>query len=875
MIPSAKPAAGDVLEKGSAAAAHSNVFGGIDDPSFDNWDRSIEALLIALLAFGPAALGAVQPWSEQIVVCLATMLLACLVVKLFSKRRLWRPKWSWAHVPVALFVLMIAAQVLPLPSGVVGRLSPATVRLKQELLADLPDAGEALRRVTLSFAPAATRHDLSLVLAAAAVFVTVSATYRTSRQVRRLLAAVTLIGGAVALLALAQDITRADRLFWTIPTTAGSRADGGPFVNHGHFAQFMNLSIGAAVALLLVNLQKLTRDVSERAGFQAILGGWRHDVRIHTILLLAAMIVASLLAIALSMSRGGLLSTIVAGAVTITALMLLSRTGRSGDQSRDRSVAGVAVAVLGLIAFCALLYFGYDAVHERFASQGEALERADAGRLQILRDLRQVWAAFPLVGTGLGTHRFVFPMFDRSGSFNLAVHAENEYAQLLEETGGIGLALAVVFIAIIFVACVKATRGHRSIHAAAFGLGYGLLAVLIHSVSDFGQHIPANACLTAALCGLLVVLPRMQSRRGSRRESSVASTSPTTESKSARSRSPRWPIAALSATMLAALAFSIPGADAARCADEHWTQARRIESALRAINWEGGDDDYSALIAEAGEAAALQPDDVEFAYGLSLYRWQSIARPIASPLEKSDVQQFAAQIVNDLHAARRLAPTFGPPCTLAGEIELFSLGRRDIGRKHLRQGYRLSPQDTVAAMVVGRMEAAEGNIESSLAALRHAASLDSSLVPEAIKIYLDEEKRPDVAIEFVGDDAAALFSLADELTRRRADAALIATAHERAMRLLRERCDRPDASAGELSSLAEICQKEGDFKGAITYWRRALVMQLTNAQWRLRLAQCLLQSGDRQGALREAEAVLRTQPRSEEAQQLVESLKKE
>jgi Flp pilus assembly protein TadD len=75
--------------------------------------------------------------------------------------------------------------------------------------------------------------------------------------------------------------------------------------------------------------------------------------------------------------------------------------------------------------------------------------------------------------------------------------------------------------------------------------------------------------------------------------------------------------------------------------------------------------------------------------------------------------------------------------------------------------------------------------------------------------------------------------------------------------------------------MASICQKDGDLSGAIAYWRRALVLQLTNAQWRMQLAQCLLKSGDRQGALREAETVLRTQPRNAEAEQMVETLKQQ
>src|SRR4051794_27064580 len=163
MIPRAAPDTGDFNARGSAADEPAEAFE-VDEPSFNPWDRTIEGLLIALLAFAPAALGAVQPWSELVVLCLAAAMLACLLVKILRDRRQWRPAWSWAHLPIALFLLLIVAQLMSFPSGAIGRISPETVRLKQELLGDLPNAGDLLRRVTVSFCPAATRHDLSLVL---------------------------------------------------------------------------------------------------------------------------------------------------------------------------------------------------------------------------------------------------------------------------------------------------------------------------------------------------------------------------------------------------------------------------------------------------------------------------------------------------------------------------------------------------------------------------------------------------------------------------------------------------------------------------------------------------------------------------------------
>ena len=60
--------------------------------------------------------------------------------------------------------------------------------------------------MTLSFYPNATKHNLRLILAIAAVFLVVVNVYRRTEQIKRLLGAIAIIGGSIAVLALAQDL---------------------------------------------------------------------------------------------------------------------------------------------------------------------------------------------------------------------------------------------------------------------------------------------------------------------------------------------------------------------------------------------------------------------------------------------------------------------------------------------------------------------------------------------------------------------------------------------------------------------------------------------------------------------------------------------
>ncbi|MHC4728897.1 MAG: hypothetical protein ACYS17_16905, partial [Planctomycetota bacterium] len=163
------------------------------------FDRIIESLLVILLVFMPFALGVVFAWSEEVVVALSLAMGLVFLLKLILDKHATFI-WSWAYIPVGLFVLIAIFQLIPLPAGLVASISPNTASIKGELLGDLPNSDNLLNSMTLSFYPNATRHDLRLVLSLVIIFVVVLNVYRRPEQIKRLLGAIAVIGGAVALL---------------------------------------------------------------------------------------------------------------------------------------------------------------------------------------------------------------------------------------------------------------------------------------------------------------------------------------------------------------------------------------------------------------------------------------------------------------------------------------------------------------------------------------------------------------------------------------------------------------------------------------------------------------------------------------------------
>ena len=133
------------------------------------------------------------------------------------------------------------------------------------------------------------------------------------------------------------------------------------------------------------------------------------------------------------MTRGGMVSMLVAAG--FTTLVLSSRRSLRGR--------GWVIVLMALGAFICILYVGFDAVYDRLATLQQFNQYED--RLQIIKDIAVEWTKFPVLGTGLGTHEVVYPMFDRSTIPALAAYAENEYAQAAEETGLISLAALSLF----------------------------------------------------------------------------------------------------------------------------------------------------------------------------------------------------------------------------------------------------------------------------------------------------------------------------------------------------------------------------------------------------------------------------------------------
>jgi len=808
-------------------------------------DIGIEWLLVALLAFMPLALGVRSGWSEQVVIAISGVVVICFLLKLwFSGRPLI---WTWAYVPAGLFLLVGAFQLVPLPAPLVSILSPNTAALRTELLGDLPNADALIKSMPLTFYPNATKHDLRLLLCIAAVFAVVFNVFRRPEQIKRLLMAIAVIGGIVAAIALAQDLFGNGKIYWFI-SNPHPKTLSGPFINHSHYGQFMNLSIGAALGWLCA---KLREDFSTDRTTPSAVYEYLGSRSARPLWLLVAIMALGTATVFVSLTRGGMLSMLTAAA--FVTLLLSSRSSVKGQ--------GWIMAVTALGAFACILYIGFDAVYSRFASLRHLQAYQD--RWQILKDLTASYRQFPIWGTGLGTHSVVYPMFQQINKALLFTHAENEYAQVIEETGLMGLTMLIIFGVVVWSSFAKNIRsGRLPICLAAYGLGFGLLAVLIHSLSDFGQHVPANAFLSAIFCALLLSVAQE-----GKKQHGVTNTVP-----SGRNFRPIHAI--ISLLVCGTWVWALIGANDARIAEAHWKEALDIEKGLIDRNWQGSDAEYAELIRHAAIASDYQPQNIQYHYWLNVYRWRSISQ-VTDPetgqiIIPADSMPVVHDIVDEFHKACTLCPTYGPPYSVVGQIEKSILKDNSVSEK-IRRGFRLAPCDPVTCFVAGRLDLLEGKTEDCIAKFEKAVQLDGSLFKEVVDIYVNQLSRPHSAISLAGDDIGRLSHVAGVLEDM-LYSDLAEQTRQKIRDLLEARCSQPDAPGGAFVQLGRIYGRQENNEAAAECYRQALAREYSQVYWRLELAKLLVKMERMPEAMYEAKICLRLRPQLDAAKRLVADL---
>jgi O-antigen ligase len=423
--------------------------------------------LIALLLLAPIPYGSVEPWAQAAFECsiFALGFLWCIHAALTG---------SWVSGDVRLFLPLVAtAAFAVLQSLAWSRTNIAGVTVNQALSADPYESWIFALRL-LAF---------TLAGLLAVRFTTDSRKLAVLTNTIILAATLSAVFGIVRLTTQHHD---------GFVLSSLRTADGfAQFINKNHFAFLAEPAIGLLVAMIL-----LPRGAAQRKLFYFS----------ALILLWAALV--------LSRSRGGLLAAsvqIIAGAL----FFVYARNPSSHDatSSRRTGAIGISVAAIVLVVLTVAgttLWLGGDQLStgvETAASEISAKgddHNEGARRRDIWRATFQMARAHPIAGAGLGAYWAEIPLYHDASGVLTPQQAHSEYLELFASGGLIGIGLLSWFIAALLGRTRRALeRFSGTQRVLAVGAIIGIVGVAVHSLVDFGLHMPANAFVFVMLLAML------------------------------------------------------------------------------------------------------------------------------------------------------------------------------------------------------------------------------------------------------------------------------------------------------------------------------------------------------------------------------------
>ncbi len=395
----------------------------------------VRLLIFSLLIFTPLARGSVQPWAVTVI---EMVTLLALTLFLVEKCLAW--EWKWIKTPldkpiIALIILSIAAIVFSLH--------------KQTSI-----------------------RSFTLFSAYVVIFYLIINTVRTRSQLRRLIYVIISVAVFLSLFGLFKNFGANPFPWWDyVELNYGDRLMS-TFGCPNHLAGYMEMSLPLLLSLFLLGF---------RPGITFILG-------YLTLLLLVALM--------LSLSRGGWISTLISLAFMAVALL-------SSRHFIRKKLLIILMAGSLLLALVALVS---TPVVERVKTAMEKEEEASFySRVIAWRGVMEMISDYPLMGIGPGTFKAVFTQYQPPGLRAHFTMAHNDYLHFISETGLLLIPVIIwMIIALYRKGFKKLKNPSRLVRATTLGAMTGITAILFHSITDFNLHIPANAILFTVLAAIVV-----------------------------------------------------------------------------------------------------------------------------------------------------------------------------------------------------------------------------------------------------------------------------------------------------------------------------------------------------------------------------------
>ncbi|GMQ81790.1 MAG: O-antigen ligase [Rhodothermia bacterium] len=452
--------------------------------------------LLLILAWAPIPIGSNREWSMALLGAAALTLVAGCWLSY-----IWRPFVMPDAVQsgrISLFFLLLWAvypllQLLPLPIAFVEIVGGEVHGLYGELPAKVLS-----EYAYLSLDRGATFSGFIWQSSLVALLVSVLLLTTSRSRLRILMIVMLLVGSAEALYGLVLYLGGDELGLWAPGQALGTVS--GTYVNQNHFAGLMEVTIPVGLGLLVGSRPENGGLSGARKVTQLLLTfltGQGGLILFSVLIMFAALI--------LTTSRGAI------GALAVGMVFAISiAVWTKGVHARELRLGVIAIALV----LIAIFWMGAGQFSEKLQSGGLSSNRGDQRELTY----RMVQDS-PIVGTGVGTYRWIFPNYkdERFGGY-FYEHAHNDFLEVLAEQGFVGFSLLAAGIVLIFFRVVRAfaRRGDPLMRGALFATIAGCVSLLVHGLVDFNLQIPANAGFFVVLLGVGLVASEPRHHSASR-----------------------------------------------------------------------------------------------------------------------------------------------------------------------------------------------------------------------------------------------------------------------------------------------------------------------------------------------------------------------
>ena len=436
----------------------------------------LQAVFFVVLLGNMIAFAGVDPVS-RVITAAAAVFFAVQFRRLPAIPRLLR----WV---VAGTAILITIQVLPLPEGIRAVIQPG-------FRAFFPTGW-----ASLSLAPWATLQVAGALVVTGLIALQAARMARTRSGLPLLLTAIAATGVVGAILGLVTEAGDSTKVLFVRDNVFGGSVFG-PFVNRNHFAQAMELTIPAVIVIFALAARRLRSKGLDR------------QKAVVTTLAAGVALIVCAAALIRSSSRGGVLFMAIAVAAALPWWRRFS--------SRRRRVwpvvaAGLVVAVIvGVLSWTEL-----PLIRERF-SELVAVEGLEGNtRIDLWRGTLASWRRSPVVGSGLGTYRYVIAIDKPATGAAVLQQAHNDWLETLSTGGVVGFGLLGVGVFAVgrLLAPGRTRRLRAEFRYAMSAAVIAFSATMLHETIGFGLQTPVNRYLLAAWIGLVVGVAERTTRNG-------------------------------------------------------------------------------------------------------------------------------------------------------------------------------------------------------------------------------------------------------------------------------------------------------------------------------------------------------------------------